>query len=259
MSKLDEVRRGIKERGWATGEDRYVEAIFEYGSVKNPVFPDAATLELYRGRLPDSLLRIWVEHGWGSWRQGRFWLCDPAFLQPVVSTLLEGDPEFDPQKVIPFAYDGFGQFYIWVEDLRILHVDPVLNYARLDKFSTWNKYTQRADSMAEAFFYEFYSFLSSGDDFGAFMDEAELDEDMLPKLLERYGELEPGEIYGFFPAVVMGGDCSIENIQRTPLLSHLMFIFEMQKPAYLEYLFPKEGEPGFGSYRHIRLLGNPDQ
>jgi len=264
MTTLDDIDRRIKERGWSIGEDYYEGAVIEYGDTKKTVIPDLAEIEKYRGRVPNSLLRIWTEHGWGSWQQGRFWFCDPAFLQPLVNTLLRGDPDFPPEKAVPFGYDGLGQLYIWVRNFRhtpplqqILRIDPILNSADIKNSRGWNPVSYRPIGLEESFLYDFSDLLDYGDAFGAFIDEAEEDENMMPKLIERYGELQPGEIYGFFPAAVMGGSYSIENIQRTPLIAHLSFIFEMQQPILQEYIPPKEGELGFGHRRDIRLLGSP--
>jgi len=248
----------MQKRGYATGEDRYDQAVARYGDTKKTVIPDAAAIEHYRGRVPDSLLHIWAEHGWGSWQQGRFWFCDPAFLQPLVNMLLHGDPEFSPEKAVPFAYDGFGEIHIWVANYRILRIDSTFCHADLKKLSAWNDKAKIPVRMDEAFLYEFDSLLGRGRSFGDLLAEAEEDEDMMPKLIERYGELQPGEIYGFFPIPAMGGTFSIENIQRTPLIPHLSFIYQMQRPIYREYIFPQEGEPGFGRYRDIRLLGSSE-
>jgi len=259
MTTIADIDRRIEERGYSIGEDYYEWALIKYGDTKKTVIPDMATIERYRGRVPASLLRIWAEHGWGSWRQGRFWFCDPEFLQPLVNFLLRGDPDFSPERVVPFGYDGLGELHIWAGDYGILHIDPTLSHAALERIRSVNTVAIKPISEAESFLYKFNYFLRSGNRFGSFLDEAEEDEDMMPKLIERYGELEPGEIYGFFPATVMGGYTTIENIQRTPLIPHLSFIFQMQRPIYREYIFPEEGEPGFGHYRDIRLLGPPPQ
>jgi len=259
MTTLEEIRKRMKERGYSLGEDYYEIAIAKYGDTKKTVIPDLAEIERYRGRVPDSLLRIWAEQGWGSWRQGRFWFCDPAFLQPLVNSILRGDPEYPAEKAVPFGYDGLGMLHIWAGDWKILRIDPIDGRADLSKMISWNTVLQRPIDMADSFLYEFEDFLQFGDYFAALIEEAEEDEDMMPKLIERYGELQPGEIYGFFPATVMGGGTSIENIQRTPLIAHLNFIFQMQPPIFQEYIPPREGEAGFGQRRDIRLLGQTQQ
>ncbi len=71
--------------------------------IDNVIRPSAADVEAYRGKLPDFLLRFWIDHGWCSWSDGQYWLCNPSLPKPVLDYVFRGDPELDPKECTPLA------------------------------------------------------------------------------------------------------------------------------------------------------------
>ena len=72
-----------------------------------------AELGRYRGILPDGLLEFWARHGnqliFGD---GYCQMCDPATFAPVIQDWFEGDPEFDPQRLVAYGFHSFGQLML---------------------------------------------------------------------------------------------------------------------------------------------------
>lgn len=254
MSRLDEIMKTAEARGYITAEERYEEAFLRYGPPKHVVKPDLATIERYRGRVPDSLLRIWQDYGWGSWSNGVLWMCDPEFLRPIMHALFNGDPEFDPETVIPYAYDGFGDLYIYLGSGKQFHYKILFNSGSKDYLKEWGQEPHQTFTLSENFIYCFYGNLSNTNNFGDFLNNHKY-ENFMPELIKRYGELEPGEVYGFVPALPLGGSMSINNIQRMPILSYLSFLIEFERPMYESYTPPTEGEADYGTITPIRRLG----
>ncbi|UXN02618.1 GAD-like domain-containing protein [Bartonella sp. HY406] len=255
MSRLDEIMKASNARGgYITPEERYEEAFLLYGPPKHVVKPDLATIERYRGRVPDSLLRIWQDYGWGSWSNGVLWMCDPEFLRPIMHALFDGDPQFNPETVTPYVYDGFGGLHIWISDNKQFEYKVLFNSGSVDEFQSWNEEVQKSFTVSENFIYFFHTLLSKTRVFGDFLNNYKR-KSMMPELIKRYGELEPGEVYGFVPALPLGGSMSINNIQRMPILSYLSFLIEFERPMYESYTPPAEGEAGYGTITPIRRLG----
>ncbi|MGR9431746.1 GAD-like domain-containing protein [Rhizobium leguminosarum] len=71
--------------------------------IDNIINPSDAEIEAYRGKLPDFLLRFWTDHGWCSWSDGQYWLCNPSLPKPVLGYVFRGDPELNPEKMYAFG------------------------------------------------------------------------------------------------------------------------------------------------------------
>ncbi|WP_201214534.1 T6SS immunity protein Tdi1 domain-containing protein [Pseudomonas sp. S36] len=49
--------------------------------------------------------------------------------------------------------------------------------------------------------------------------------------LRKYGPLEPDELYGFEPALVIGGYPTLENLRRLKLDQHLLILRSFETPT----------------------------
>lgn len=78
---------------------------------------------------------------------------------------------------------------------------------------------------------------------------------MMPQALETLGSLTWGQIYGFAPALSLGGRNILKNLQKMPLVEHLVFLASMELPTYYDYTPPDEGESGFGTVTPRRTIG----
>ena len=256
MSRLDEFVKIEEERGYFTEDEWYEITLLKYGAPRHAVVPDKHYAQGYSGRLPDVLLRLWLEQGWGSWNRGKFWLCDPALLQPVIDTVFLGDPEYDSDTMTVFAYDAFGKIYIWLGDRRILRIDWVGNYAIVQQYDGWNPYANVPESesinLIGAIQVAIYT-SSNGIDGATHLGPD--GKDMLPAAIARLGELGRDEVYGFFPAIGIGGANDINNLQRVPILEHLMFLASIQTPILRRFEPPADDQPGIGRLIDIRPLG----
>ncbi|RXE89640.1 glutamyl-tRNA amidotransferase [Pseudoalteromonas sp. A757] len=50
---------------------------------------------------------------------------------------------------------------------------------------------------------------------------------LFERTLERLGPLENGEIYGFAPALALGGEPKLENLQKVKATEHLAFLADL--------------------------------
>jgi hypothetical protein len=223
-----------------------------YGPPQQARKADPAYAETWRGRVPDWLIRFWVDYGWGSWRDGAFWICDPALLEPVRDAVLEGDPLIDPARAVLFAYTAFGDVLGFHPEIMSFdinwHVFDAVGYN--DRQMRSDPKTGAPLSMAALFGGAFSTMNSSP------MDDENGDA-LLPQAIERLGRLEPGEIYGFFPALKMGGENRVENLKRVPIVEHCLFLSQLGRLWLHEYYGPRPGDTAnpWGGSNFLRRLG----
>lgn len=108
-----------------TDEELYDELIQAVGKPAHTTYPTDAQLDKWRGRLPDLLLRYWQEQGWGSLGEGKYWVCDPDQLRPVMEEVFQEDPEFKPDDLIPIGYNALGMIDVYMGAKRTMSVDLV--------------------------------------------------------------------------------------------------------------------------------------
>ena len=254
MNRLEQIRENFRERGYHTDEEWYEILILREGLPNHATTVQPDYIETFRGRLPDMLLRLWSEYGWGSWNQGKIWVWDPALLQPVIEAIFDGDPDYHSEDLIPFMYNAFGSIYMWRGDHRIVRFHWLDNYAIEQEYDNWNSRANVPVSEDQLIVRRLAAAIQTGRNTGIpWRDETGAD--MLPQAIARLGELAPGEIYGFVPALSMGGANRVENLQRLPIVEHMMFLADVQHPMLHRYHPPPEIGQGFGEIEVVRPIG----
>lgn len=212
--------------------------------------PSAEEIERYRGRLPDMLLAFWAEHGWCSWSQGQYWVCDPARVQPVIEHVFKGDPELDPSRMTGFGYTAFGEVDIWHGDSTI-RLDLLMNKVRIDAPEIDERSGRRWTD-------EVLMGLRLTNRLAPAIPpwEDAKQRNMMPQALERLGRLGWGEIYGFVPALSLGGTNSVAKLHKQPLVEHLVLLAAVEPPILYDYEPPADGQGGFGTVTPGRRIGS---
>jgi hypothetical protein len=221
----------------------------ELGLLENPVKVDPAYAESYRGKLPDGLLNFWIEHGWGSFQEGKFWLCDPKPFKSILTPLFEGDPEFNTEDFLVYFHDAFGETCLWNKKKKNTTIQFYFNQFLFSKNQDLNKYN--GEHLSDDFIAG--GIIGSSSEAGSWIDEE--GNQMFPQALKKAGRLAAGEIYGFVPALSMGGDNVFDNIQRFPLKEHLSFLVSVSEMKLVEYINESTPENPFGHFQTIRPIG----
>ncbi len=206
---------------------------------------DPAYARSFEGRLPDFLLRLWTEFGFGTYGEGRSRLCDPQYLAPVMETIFTGDPEIDWRDVLAIAHDPYG-------NIRAHH--PAFGSLQIDSLTQfWVLYDElaKADRNPSSLDCDVGGALALPED--AIGDDGI---ELFPSALASHGPLWGDEIYGFFPSLRMGGAMLVENIRKVPMREHMLFVAQLG-PFRLEEYFYRENDPDhpFGGSRFIRMIG----
>jgi len=167
----------------------------------------------FRGKLPDKLLEYWQEYGWCGYGKGLLWTVDPDEWEDELDAWI-GDTEFmerDAYYVI--ARSAFGKLVLWGEKTGVsLKVSTPYGFV----FPSFDEEEFREDG-PDLTIQLFFSSTSRESYELTDMDDVPLFE----RALEKLGPLDHTTMYGFVPALALGGEPRLENLQQMDAHVHL--------------------------------------
>ena len=187
--------------------------ISKFGDATHRVDVPRQSIEKWRGKLPDLLLTYWQEEGWCAYANGLFWLVNPDDYEDLVDEWLENTPldQIDAFHVV--GRTAFGKIYVCGERTGVsLTITCPINavFALPKELKPKSKEDQEWSVRA------FLGISASGCDL-----KDESGDPLFKRALAMLGPLEPDEIYGFEPAIVLGGEMQLENLAKLDLDVHL--------------------------------------
>lgn len=192
----------------------------DFGPAIDRRYVPLSTIERYRGKLPDQLLAYWDEHGWCGYADGLFWTVDPQEYEPALEAWIGDTPFMEQDAYHVIARSAFGELILWGEktgdSLKIL---PWYALAFPSVGST--EYIAAGDG-DEALRWFFAA--HDREDF----DVEDKDEKLLfAAALAKLGQLKHDEMYGFVPALALGGSATLKNLQKLKALEHLVLLSQL--------------------------------
>jgi len=170
------------------------------------------SIDLYTGRLPHQLLDYWSQHGWCGFGKGIFWLVNPQEYDCVVNAWLENTKfaKYDNYHLI--ARSAFGDLYFWGEKTG----------ASLKISSILSRYVTRTsmytgDQLDKGFPAFLLSISTDSNNYG----------DLFEPAYQRLGPLAPDEMYGFVPAIMLGGPNTLEHLAKLKAVEHLILLSQL--------------------------------
>lgn len=197
--------------------------IDEFGEATNRTDAPEGAIEKWRGKLPDRLLTYWAQEGWCGYANGLVWLVNPEEYEDLVDEWLSGSRLEEVDAFHAIARTAFGKLYLCGESTgQSVTVDCTTHAIFALERDLKKKDQRKLDMSVRAFF-------------GLSKDECDLDDDFGKPLFERafkaLGNLGPDEMYGFEPAVVLGGKMALENLRKVKLDQHLTILRQLAPPA----------------------------
>ena len=172
----------------------------------------ASRLEDYKDKLPGLLLDHWRDYGWCGYGDGLFWLVDPQAYACVVEAWLEGHPLSHLDTYHTFARSAFGDLYLWGEETGL--------YLTLDSCSS-TFMVHNMDVPRDEWSSELQRFLHAvtpeENDFNGLFDSAKA----------QFGGLCSDEVYGFCPAIRLGGSGTLKHLEKTKAIEHLTLLSQL--------------------------------
>ena len=204
--------------------DEHIEFFYEeMGPERYKQNAPSDVINSYKGKLPETLLTYWKEYGWCGYGNGIFWTVNPDGYKSIVSEWLKDTPFENKDNYHLIALSGFGKIFLWGEKTgtspSITASHGIFLPRNESEFIKKNGY----DFLVKTLF--------------SCLDKDSLDIEDKP-LFERarvlLGELKPGEIYGFSPALMMGGEPDIKHLERVNAVAHLHLLAALGEKIIME-------------------------
>jgi len=193
--------------------DEYFECFLgEFGPAIDKRHVPPTSIERYRGKLPDQLLAYWDEHGWCGYADGLFWTVNPQEYEPALEAWIGDTPFMEKDAYHLIARSAFGHLLFWGERTAFtLEIFAPGSYAIPQKqgFSMG-----QMELAARAFF---STQNKKPFDFG----------DMFTSTLKKLGRLKHDEMYGFVPALALGGPSTLDHLQKVKAVEHLILLAQL--------------------------------
>ncbi|RIX47675.1 MAG: DUF1851 domain-containing protein [Rhodocyclales bacterium GT-UBC] len=181
-----------------------------------------SSIDRYRGKLPDQLLAYWQEHGWSGYADGLFWTVNPQEYQSVLEAWIGQTPFVEQDTYHLIARSAFGTLYFLGEKHGFtLKISAVGSYATPQYPSS----ALSLDTLAQRFF--------------SYRDREESDfADLFTPALKKLGRLAPNEMFGFIPALALGGPATLEHLQKVKTVEHLVFLAQLSELRVMDSSSP---------------------
>lgn len=186
----------------------------EFGAPTSSTSVPLDTTEQFRGKLPDRLLEYWQEYGFCGFMNGLFWIVNPADYAAALDVWLCNTPVAEEDTFYVIARTAFGELYLWGEKTGARYeISPSLAWI-IQKDGNQNDISAGHTQQS---LQTFFAICSPED-----MDE--LDENEKPLFdacIKKLGAVEYDEVLAFEPALFLGGDNSLDNINKVNIFVHL--------------------------------------
>jgi hypothetical protein len=180
-----------------------------------------SSIEKYRFKLPDALLKYWQEEGWCSYAQGLFWIVDPDVHKETLDMMLLGTEFSDIDNYHVIARDAFGSLYAWGERYQRNITVSSLAGGIIALRGQLRKRDPEPDMAARVFF---------GAAIHQDFDFKDRDgKPLFQRALKKIGAVTVNEMYAFEPALCIGGRADIEHLVKVNMDVHLMILDQLRR------------------------------
>ena len=155
--------------------------------------------------VPEFVRTIRARFGRFSWFDGLFQAIAPARYAGVVRAALAGDPDLDPDRMVPLALGGFGQLEVWHPDFGVVTLMTLPNWVICNPQFQPRKHSP--DNITAGLLF------TRADDQNADREDAVTGGRMFRKLVRQHGALPPDTVFAprLHPAV--GGAQAQDNFR----------------------------------------------
>ena len=177
-----------------------------------------SSIDRYRGKLPDQLLKYWHEYGWCGYADGLFWTVNPEEYEPVLEAWISDTAFMEQDAYHVIARGAFGHLCFWGEKTGF-----TLLISSVSAFAV--PYTRSPAPTLDIALQRFFGMRTrKGNDFN----------DYFALALKKFGRLKADEIYGFVPALALGGPDDFGHLQKLKAVEHLVFLAQLSELRVLK-------------------------
>lgn len=164
-------------------------------------------IDEYRGRVPDELVEIWEQYGYGTFGEGFLRIIDPKLYEAEVGDCI-GKTQGDG-IAIPIMVTGLGDLITWEPSVGVIGI--LYREVR----------TVGLNSTVDNFV--FMVGLDAADEFSD-----TLNWDLFPKAVEAHGELPYDQSFIFVPLLSLGGTAQVENLHKRETIASIQVAVDLQ-------------------------------
>lgn len=183
----------------------------EFGPAIDRRHVPPSTIARYRGKLPDQLLAYWEAYGWCGYGEGLFWTVNPQEYEPALEAWIGDTPFMEQDAYHIIARSAFGTLYLWGEKTG----DTLRVFAPASVCFT----TAPDDDIDRDFEMRLF--------FGGLSRETNDVEGLFAPALQQLGRLGRDDMYGFVPALALGGTLTLANLQKVKAVEHLVILAQL--------------------------------
>jgi hypothetical protein len=194
--------------------------VTNFGEATYRAATPATSVEKWRGRLPERLLTYWADEGWSGYANGLFWFVNPDDYEDLVDEWLDGTRLDEVYAFHAIARTAFGELFLFGESTG-RSVKTSCSAQAVFVRDLTRKTLQKLDLSR--------AFIGLGKDACDLKDESGLP--LFDRALGSLGALAPDEMYGFEPAVVLGGKMLLEKLRKVKLDQHLTILRQLAAPT----------------------------
>lgn len=192
---------------------------------QTPVAPDV--IAAWEGILPPIVLDFWRNHGIGTLQGGLMRLCLPGDFDGLLSQIFHADKDFSHKDCHVIGHSPFGKLIVWSARHWLVEVDLTLSRIVCNGLVNPEK---KRDENSTALVY-LLGHPPDGLDI-----ENEAGKRIYVSALKKLGPLEAGQVYGFAPALAVGGEPAVKNLSVMPALEHFLFLAQLQQFGLYDFL-----------------------
>jgi hypothetical protein len=190
-----------------------------FGPEIKSIKPEVETLNFFEDKLPARLLEYWQEYGFCGWGEGLLWVVNPADYADILTTWLRDTPFENADNYYVIARSAFGELIVWGENSG-QSIKISVNFGMIFPTDDTENLQKRGSERSIDLFFANHS--KDG------LEEKDLDEKPLfERAMAKLGPLEADEMYGFVPAIAIGGAPKLENLQKVKIIEHLTFLADL--------------------------------
>jgi hypothetical protein len=180
--------------------------------------------ERFKEKLPDTLLGYWRHYGWCGYANGLFWTVDPDEWADDLALWIANTPFADLDSFHVIARSAFGELVLWGTNTgQSLKVVPA--YGGFFPSFDAEQFQRRGPDKALQLFFASTSRET--------YDLTDIDGRALFELaLARLGPLDHDTMYGLVPALAMGGELRVENLQKLDAHVHLDILSQVTERQF---------------------------
>jgi hypothetical protein len=179
------------------------------------------------GRLPELLLQYWAEHGLSGYGDGLFWTVDPREYAEVLAQWLDRSPLKGQDDYQVIARTAFGCLFVWgTKSGASLQINCPLGLLFPNPAAAKYVQTGRAAIAVQAFFVSMQKSHADLEDAAG--------RPLFARARKKLGVLNHDEMYGFVPALALGGAATLAKLQKVKIVEHLTILAQLDVPRVIE-------------------------